>query len=125
MHVEVVAQKATLRAAQCRVGPFPWNSVTSTQRIFEETESVPGGDDSDGPHADCEIHLLFRSEGDSGFGIPGIVACRMEFSPAQLLNGRDINDLLHMTVQIGVIIERLQALGGHGTVGVMHHLQHA
>jgi len=43
--------------------------------------------------------------------MPGLMACRKEFGPAQPFKGLNINGSLHMTIQTGVLIETLQALG--------------
>jgi adenosylhomocysteinase len=43
--------------------------------------------------------------------MPGLMAVREEFGPAQVLKGARIAGSLHMTIQTGVLIETLQALG--------------
>merc|ERR1711967_117634 len=43
--------------------------------------------------------------------MPGLMAARKEFGPAQPFRGLDINGSLHMTIQTGVLIETLAALG--------------
>merc|ERR1711933_398767 len=43
--------------------------------------------------------------------MPGLMAARAEFGPAQPFKGLNINGSLHMTIQTGVLIETLQALG--------------
>ena len=43
--------------------------------------------------------------------MPGLMAIRKEFAPTQPLNGARITGSLHMTIQTGVLIETLQALG--------------
>ena len=43
--------------------------------------------------------------------MPGLMACRAEFGPAQALKGARIAGCLHMTIQTAVLIETLQALG--------------
>merc|ERR1712187_215442 len=43
--------------------------------------------------------------------MPGLMAARTEFGPSQPFKGLDINGSLHMTIQTGVLIETLQALG--------------
>ncbi|MFT3687653.1 adenosylhomocysteinase [Paenirhodobacter sp.] len=43
--------------------------------------------------------------------MPGLMACREEFGPAQPLKGARIAGSLHMTVQTAVLIETLKALG--------------
>merc|ERR1712107_33875 len=43
--------------------------------------------------------------------MPGLMACRKEFGPAQPFKGLNINGSLHMTIQTGVLIETLAALG--------------
>jgi adenosylhomocysteinase len=43
--------------------------------------------------------------------MPGLMSCRTEFGPAQPLKGANICGSLHMTIQTGVLIETLTALG--------------
>merc|ERR1711978_343566 len=43
--------------------------------------------------------------------MPGLMAARTEFGPAQPFKGMNINGSLHMTIQTGVLIETLAALG--------------
>merc|ERR1719480_228737 len=43
--------------------------------------------------------------------MPGLMACREELGAAQPLAGARISGSLHMTIQTGVLIETLQALG--------------
>merc|ERR1712196_506826 len=43
--------------------------------------------------------------------MPGLMNCRQEFGAAQPFKGLDICGSLHMTIQTGVLIETLQALG--------------
>ncbi|GLI69585.1 hypothetical protein VaNZ11_014243 [Volvox africanus] len=43
--------------------------------------------------------------------MPGLMACRTEFGPAQPFKGSKITGSLHMTIQTAVLIETLAALG--------------
>jgi len=43
--------------------------------------------------------------------MPGLMATRAEFGPAQPFKGMNISGSLHMTIQTGVLIETLSALG--------------
>merc|ERR1711964_206790 len=43
--------------------------------------------------------------------MPGLMAARNEFGPAQPFKGLNINGSLHMTIQTGVLIETLAAMG--------------
>ena len=43
--------------------------------------------------------------------MPGLMAIREEFAPSQPLKGARITGSLHMTIQTGVLVETLQALG--------------
>jgi adenosylhomocysteinase len=43
--------------------------------------------------------------------MPGLMAIREEFAKAQPLKGARITGSLHMTIQTGVLVETLQALG--------------
>jgi len=44
--------------------------------------------------------------------MPGLMACREEYGPAQVLAPARISGSLHMTIQTAVLIETLKALGG-------------
>lgn len=48
--------------------------------------------------------------------MPGLMACRTEFGPAQPLKGAKITGSLHMTIQTAVLIETLTALGAEVSV---------
>ena len=43
--------------------------------------------------------------------MPGLMNCRSEFGPSQPFKGLNINGSLHMTIQTGVLIETLAAMG--------------
>jgi len=43
--------------------------------------------------------------------MPGLMSCRSEFGASQPLKGAKIAGSLHMTIQTGVLIETLAALG--------------
>merc|ERR1711972_512197 len=43
--------------------------------------------------------------------MPGLMAARKEYGPGQPFKGLNINGSLHMTIQTGVLIETLAALG--------------
>ncbi|MDD9333064.1 MAG: adenosylhomocysteinase, partial [Bartonella sp.] len=43
--------------------------------------------------------------------MPGLMACRKEFFSSQPLRGARISGSLHMTIQTGVLIETLKAIG--------------
>ncbi|KAL8225987.1 hypothetical protein R6Q57_018544 [Mikania cordata] len=43
--------------------------------------------------------------------MPGLMSCRSEFGPSQPFKGPIITGSLHMTIQTGVLIETLTALG--------------
>merc|ERR1712110_206154 len=43
--------------------------------------------------------------------MPGLMNCRKEFGPSQPFKGLNINGSLHMTIQTGVLIETLAAMG--------------
>merc|ERR1712223_751547 len=43
--------------------------------------------------------------------MPGLMAARKEYGPSQPFKGMNINGSLHMTIQTGVLIETLAALG--------------
>ncbi|CAE7692477.1 SAHH [Symbiodinium microadriaticum] len=43
--------------------------------------------------------------------MPGLMAARKDFGPSQPFKGMNINGSLHMTIQTGVLIETLAALG--------------
>merc|ERR1711972_346467 len=43
--------------------------------------------------------------------MPGLMNCRKEFGPAAPFKGLNINGSLHMTIQTGVLIETMAAMG--------------
>jgi len=43
--------------------------------------------------------------------MPGLMNCRKEYGPSQPFKGLNINGSLHMTIQTGVLIETLAAMG--------------
>merc|ERR1712086_218455 len=43
--------------------------------------------------------------------MPGLMGVRAEYGPKEVLKGSKINGSLHMTIQTGVLIETLQAMG--------------
>ena len=43
--------------------------------------------------------------------MPALMAIREEYAPKQILKGARITGSLHMTIQTGVLVETLQALG--------------
>ena len=43
--------------------------------------------------------------------MPGLMNIRSEYGPKQVLKGAKISGSLHMTIQTGVLIETLHALG--------------
>jgi adenosylhomocysteinase len=62
--------------------------------------------------ADMSLADFGRKEYDlAEFEMPGLMASRKEFGPAQPLAGVRIMGSLHMTIQTGVLIETLQHLG--------------
>ena len=62
--------------------------------------------------ADMSLSDFGRKEYDlAEFEMPGLMASRKEFGPAQPLAGVRIMGSLHMTIQTGVLIETLESLG--------------
>jgi len=62
--------------------------------------------------ADMSLAEFGRKEYDiAEVEMPGLMACRSEFAAAQPLKGARISGSLHMTIQTGVLIETLAALG--------------
>ena len=62
--------------------------------------------------ADMSLSDFGRKEYDlAEYEMPGLMSARKEFGPAQPLAGVRIAGSLHMTIQTGVLIETLQALG--------------
>jgi adenosylhomocysteinase len=75
----------------------------------------PGGLYGDLPYkvADPSLADFGRKEYDiAAYEMPGLMNCRTEFGPSQLFKGVRIAGSLHMTIQTGVLIETLKALGG-------------
>ncbi len=61
---------------------------------------------------DISLAAWGRKELDIAEGeMPGLMATREEYGPKQVLKGARIAGSLHMTIQTGVLIETLQALG--------------
>merc|ERR1719253_2474270 len=62
--------------------------------------------------ADMSLAEFGRKEYDlAEYEMPGLMSSRSEFGPAQPLAGVRIMGSLQMTIQTGVLIETLQALG--------------
>jgi len=62
--------------------------------------------------ADIELADWGRKELDMAeVEMPGLMACREEFGPSQVLKGGRISGSLHMTIQTAVLIETLKHLG--------------
>jgi adenosylhomocysteinase len=61
---------------------------------------------------DMDLAAFGRKELDlAEVEMPGLMACREEFGPAKPFDGVRISGSLHMTIQTGVLIETLSALG--------------
>merc|ERR1712070_791611 len=70
------------------------------------------GDMTDSKVKDMGLAEFGRKELDlAEIEMPGLMAARKEFGPGQPFKGLDINGSLHMTIQTGVLIETLSALG--------------
>ena len=52
--------------------------------------------------------------------MPGLMAIRSEFAASQPLKGARITGSLHMTIQTGVLVETLQALGAEVRLSLIH-----
>ncbi|MFQ5734768.1 MAG: adenosylhomocysteinase, partial [Planctomycetaceae bacterium] len=62
--------------------------------------------------ADLSLHEWGRKELElAEREMPGLMACREEYGPSKPLAGQRIMGSLHMTIQTGVLIETLVALG--------------
>ena len=74
--------------------------------------SHPQGDFSDFKVADLSLAAWGRKElSIAETEMPGLLSIRNEFAKSQPLAGARITGSLHMTIQTGVLIETLQALG--------------
>jgi adenosylhomocysteinase len=74
------------------------------------TEGLVKGEDF--KVADMKLAEFGRKEYDlAEIEMPGLMACRAEFASQQPLKGARISGSLHMTIQTGVLIETLVALG--------------
>jgi adenosylhomocysteinase len=74
------------------------------------TEGLVKGEDF--KVADMKQAEFGRKEYDMAeIEMPGLMACRAEFAASQPLKGARISGSLHMTIQTGVLIETLVALG--------------
>jgi len=82
-------------------------SVVTTNGL---TEGLVKGEDY--KVADMKLAEFGRKEYDlAEVEMPGLMACRAEFGSQQPLKGARISGSLHMTIQTGVLIETLVALG--------------
>ena len=82
-------------------------SVVTTNGL---TEGLVKGEDF--KVADMKQAEFGRKEYDlAEVEMPGLMACRAEFAASQPLKGARISGSLHMTIQTGVLIETLVALG--------------
>jgi len=76
------------------------------------TEGLVKGEDYKVADMSKETVEYGRKEYDiAEIEMPGLMACRSEFAAAQPLAGARISGSLHMTIQTGVLIETLAALG--------------
>merc|ERR1712070_561714 len=70
------------------------------------------GDMTDSKVKDMGLAEFGRKELDlAEHEMPGLMAARKEYGPAQPFKGLNINGSLHMTIQTAVLIETLEALG--------------
>ena len=77
-----------------------------------KTESVSVASGLDYKVADLSLAPWGRKEIElAEVEMPGLVACREEYGPAQPLKGARITGSLHMTIQTAVLIETLVDLG--------------
>jgi len=82
-------------------------SVVTTNGL---TEGLTKGEDF--KVADMSLAEFGRKEYDMAeIEMPGLMSCRSEFGASQPLKGARISGSLHMTIQTGVLIETLAALG--------------
>jgi len=82
-------------------------SCVSVDKLTEGKESG-----CDYKVADMSLAEFGRKEYDiAEVEMPGLMACRSEFGASQPLKGARISGSLHMTIQTGVLIETLHALG--------------
>merc|ERR1711865_85731 len=79
---------------------------------FQLSESLQLFRMSDSKVKDLGLAEFGRKELDMAeVEMPGLMACRKEFGPAQPFKGLNISGSLHMTIQTAVLIETLHALG--------------
>jgi len=80
--------------------------------VSVDTLTVGCDADCDYKVADMSLAEFGRKEYDiAEVEMPGLMACRTEFGASQPLKGARISGSLHMTIQTGVLIETLAALG--------------
>jgi len=85
-------------------------SIVSVDTLTTGVEKTSEG--LDFKVADMSLAEFGRKEYDiAEVEMPGLMSCRSEFGPSQPLKGARISGSLHMTIQTGVLIETLQALG--------------
>jgi len=84
------------------------------RKSLVDTNGLESGCDAgcDYKVADMSLAEFGRKEYDiAEIEMPGLMSCRTEFGAAQPLKGARISGSLHMTIQTGVLIETLAALG--------------
>jgi len=84
------------------------------RKSIVSTDALTVGKSADGDFkvADMSLAEFGRKEYEiAEVEMPGLMACRAEFGPSQPLKGARISGSLHMTIQTGVLIETLAALG--------------
>ena len=87
-------------------------SVTGTNSAYAQCTIQHLTNKPDNKVANIEEAAFGRKELDlAEVEMPGLMACREEFGASQPLKGARITGSLHMTIQTGVLIETLQALG--------------
>ena len=90
----VVVQNLLLESTVAKTAPAP--SVNNTDYIIADLSLAAWG---------RKELTIAQTE------MPGLMAIREEYTPSQPLKGARITGSLHMTIQTGVLVETLQALG--------------
>jgi len=87
-------------------------SVTKSAKPAKTVKAAPAAKPEDFKIADIGLAAWGRKELTiAETEMPGLMAIREEFAKSQPLKGARITGSLHMTIQTGVLVETLQALG--------------
>jgi len=111
--VKALAKKAPVKApAKAAVKPVAKAVVKAVVKAVAKAPAKVVAKVEDFKVADLSLAAWGRKELNiAQTEMPGLMAIRQEFAKSQPLKGARITGSLHMTIQTGVLVETLQALG--------------